>query len=149
MSDVEAAPPVALVVTGVSDAGVLAGTLRLAGAMLPRGSTAVPTGGGAVVTAHVDRAGADGLAASVSHVLRGVPVLLLAREGSQLSATRWADGRQGATVAPGLVMSSLDDTVEGLLLGRSAPADVEGAIDVWRLGRWRAARLVAAARRSR
>jgi hypothetical protein len=46
-------------------------------------------------------------------------------------------------------MSSLDDTVEGLLLGRSSPVDVEGAIDVSRLGRWRAARLVAAARRSR
>jgi hypothetical protein len=149
VSDVEAAPPVALVVTGVTDVGVLAGTLRLAGAVLPSGSAAVPTGGGAVVTARVDRAGADGLAASVSHVLRGVEVLLLAREGSQLSATRWADGRQGATVAPGLVMSSLDDTVEGLLLGRSSPVDVEGAIDVSRLGRWRAARLVAAAPRSR
>jgi hypothetical protein len=138
-----------MVVTGVPDAGVLAGTLRLAGAALPSGSTAVPTGGGAVVIAVVDRAGADDLASTVSSVLRGVPVLLLAREGSQLSASRWADGRQGATVAPGLVMSSLDDTVEGLLLGRSAPDDVAGAIEVGRLGRWRAARLLAAARRSR
>jgi hypothetical protein len=44
-------------------------------------------------------------------------------------------------------MATLDDAVEALLLGRTAPARATGAIDVARLGRWRAARMVATARR--
>ena len=147
MSDAQQAPPVAAVVTAVADAGDLAGSLRLSGALLPDESTVVPTGGGAVVVATVDRAGADAMASAVSRLLRDTPVILLAREAGQLSAIRWADGRQGASVAPGLVMSTLDDTVEALLLGRTAPSEAAGGIDVGRLGRWRAARLVAAARR--
>jgi hypothetical protein len=140
-------PPVAVVVTPLAAADVLAGSLRLAGAALPAGTVVAPTGGGAVVAAALDQDAAQSLAEGVSRVLRDVPVLLLTRQAGRLSATRWSGGRAGESLTPGLVVATLDDAVEALLLGRTAPARATGAIDVARLGRWRAARMVATARR--
>lgn len=142
------APSVALVVTAVAAAGVLAGTLRLAGGAFPPGAVVVPTRGGAVVAAVLEPDQAQTLGAAVSRVLREVPVVLLIRQEGQLSATRWVGGRAAETIAPGVLMASLDDVVEALLLGRTAPDQAAGAIDIARLGRWRAARLLAAGRRS-
>ena len=141
-------PPVAVVVTPLAAADVLAGSLRLAGAPLPPGTVVVPTGGGAVAAALVDPDAAQALVEGVSRVLRDVPVVLLTRHAGRLSATRWSSGRAGESLTPGLVMTTLDDAVEALLLGRTAPAQATGAIEVARLGRWRAARMVAATRRS-
>jgi hypothetical protein len=141
-------PPVAVVVTPLAAADVLAGSLRLAGAPLPPGTVVAPTGGGAVAAALVDPHAAQALVEGVSRVLRDVPVVLLTRHAGRLSATRWSSGRAGESLTPGLVMTTLDDAVEALLLGRTAPAQATGAIEVARLGRWRAARMVAATRRS-
>jgi hypothetical protein len=141
-------PLVAVVVTALAAADVLAGSLRLAGGALPAGTVVVPTGGGAVVAAALETQRAEALVAEVSRVLRDVPVILLTSQEGQLSATRWAGGLAGESLPPGLVMTTLDDLVESLLLGRTAPAEAAGAIEVARLGRWRAARMVAAARRS-
>jgi hypothetical protein len=147
--DVDDIPPVAVVMTPLAAADVLAGSLRLAGgAPLPPGTVVVPTGGGAVAAALVDPDAAQALVEGVSRVLRDVPVVLLTRHAGRLSATRWSSGRAGESLTPGLVMTTLDDAVEALLLGRTAPSQATGAIEVARLGRWRAARMVAAARRS-
>jgi hypothetical protein len=139
----------ALVVTPVAVPEVLAGTLRLAGAALPDDTVVVPTGAGAVVCATVPAEGASVLGEVVSRVLRDVPVVLVVREDDRLTAVRWTAGHAGETVPPGVLVSTLDDVVEALLLGRTAGADAPGAIEVARLGRWRAARMVASARRRR
>ena len=139
----------AVVVTTVAAAEALAGALRLAGAALPPTTVVVPTAAGAVVAAAVDTSHAGDVAATVSRVLREVPVVLLSQEAGQLKASRWVSGQVGESLAPGLVMTRVDDTVEALLLGRTAPAAAAGAIEVASLGRLRAARMVAAARRVR
>jgi hypothetical protein len=140
---------VAVVVTSVAAAEALAGALRLAGAAFPPATVVVPTATGAVVAAAVDTVQAQDLAGSVSRVLRDVPVVLLSQEAGQIGAGRWVGGRVGESLAPGLVLTSLDDTVEALLLGRTLPSAAVGAIEVARLGRLHAARMVAAARRAR
>jgi len=142
-------PALALVITTVADAGVLAGSLRLAGVGLAPGTVVIPTSRGAVVAARtpVDRAGE--LATAVSRVLREVPVVLLTGASGQLSATRWAAGAAGESIPPGLLVSTLDDVVESMLLGATPPQEAPGGIEVTGLGRWRAARLVAGARRGR
>nr|CAA9329469.1 MAG: hypothetical protein AVDCRST_MAG46-1338 [uncultured Nocardioidaceae bacterium] len=146
--DADELSPVAVVVTPLAAAEVLAGSLRLAGRRLPSGTVVAPTGAGAVVAAAIDPAAAHDLGEAVSRVLGDVPVVLLTRQEGRLSATRWSGGRAGEPLTPGLVMTTMDDAVESLLLGRTTPAEAPGAIEVARIGRWRAARMVAAARRS-
>lgn len=143
------AAPLALVVTQANPPETLAAGLRLVrGTSLPPGTLVFGTDSGSVAAVHTPPAGAEALARSVSRVLRGVPVVLLTREEDRLTAVRWLDAAAGESVAPGLLLSTLDDRIEDLLIGGADLATVPEAIEVATLGRWRAAKLLAAARRT-
>ncbi|MDQ3627678.1 MAG: hypothetical protein M3419_02470 [Actinomycetota bacterium] len=143
------AATLALVVTQTEAAQVLAAGLRLVrGEKLPPGTVVFSTGSGSVAAVHALPGGADSLARSVSTVLRGVPVVLITREEDRLTAVRWRGGAAGESLAPGLLLSTLDDRIEDLLIGGVGLASVPDVIEVAALGRWRAAKLLAAARRA-
>lgn len=143
------APPLALVVTQTDPPQTLAAGLRLVrGWRLPPGTVVFATGSGSVAAVHAQPIGAESLARSVSTVLHGVPVVLITRDEDRLTAVRWRDGVAGESVPPGLLLSSLDDLVEDLLIGGGGLASVPDTIEVASLGRWKAAKMLAAARRA-
>ncbi len=143
------ATALAIVVTQAHAPQVLAAGLRLTrGASLPPGTVVFPTTSGTVAAVHTLPTGADSLARSASTVLRGVPVVLITREEDRLTAVRWRDGLAGEPIAPGLLLSTLDDHIEDLLIGGADLASMPEVIEVAALGRWRAAKLLAAARRA-
>jgi len=143
------AAPLALVVTHTDPPQTLAAGLRLVrGETLPPGTVVFSTGSGSVAAAHTMPGGADSLARSVSSVLRGVPVVLITRDEDRLTAVRWRDGVSGESLAPGLLLSTLDDRIEDLLIGGAGLASVADALEVASLGRWQAAKLLARARRA-
>jgi len=143
------AATLALVVTPAHPPQVLAAGLRLTrGESSPPGTVVFSTSSGCVAAVHTLPTGADSLARSVSTVLRGVPVVLITREEDRLTAVRWRDGRAGEGLAPGLLLSTLDDHIEDMLIGGAALASVPDVIEVAALGRWKAAKLLAAARRA-
>jgi hypothetical protein len=137
--------PVALVVTPVAAPGPLAATCAIAKVPVD----VVPSTVGAIAVCH-DPAG-DGPqedAVAVSRLLKGVPVVLLEKDGGQVAASRWLDGEQGEDLAAGLVLSGAPEVLEDLLLGTVTAAEVPGMVSSVGLSRFRALRMLAASARA-
>ncbi len=85
-------------------------------------------------------------AIAVSRLLKGVPVVLLVKDGGRAVASRWMDGEQGEDLKAGLVMNGAPDLLEDLLLGchgrgrraghgvERGPVAVPGDADARRVG---------------
>jgi hypothetical protein len=134
-------PSVALVVTPVAAAAPLAAACALGGVA----ADVVPSAVGAIAVLRDPAAGRAG-AAAVSQLLRQVPVVLLERRESQLSATQWVEGRPTRDLPPGLVLSDAPEVLEDLLLGGVAPGGLPGVVSSVGMSRFRAMRVLAAHR---
>ena len=133
---------VALVVTQVAAAGPLAAACSLATVAVD----VVPSQVGALALLRDPRAGASG-AAAISKLLKAVPVVLLERRASQITATRWTAGEQGEEVPAGLVLSDAPAVLEDLLLGGVSVSDLDGVVTSVGLSRWKAMRMLASSTR--
>jgi hypothetical protein len=132
----------ALVVTQVASAGPLAAACSLASLAID----VVPSPVGAIALPRDPRAGAEA-AAVISRLLKTIPVVLLERRASQITATRWAAGVQGDELPPGLVLSDAPAVLEDLLLGGVQAGDLIGVVTSVGLSRWKAMRMLASSRR--
>ncbi len=139
--DDDEAPSVALVVTPVAEPAPLAAACALAAVA----ADVVPSAVGAIAVLRDASAGPAG-ARAVSQLLRQVPVVLLERRESQLSASQWVAGEQTRELPPGLVLSDAPAVLEELLLGGAQATGVEGAVSSVGMSRFRAMRLLAAHR---
>jgi hypothetical protein len=133
---------VAIVVTQVAAAGPLAAACSLANLAIdvvssPVGALALPR----------DPHTAAEAAEVISRLLKTVPVVLLERRASQITATRWEAGAQGDELPPGLVLSDAPAVLEDLLLGGVQVGDLTGVVTSVGLSRWRAMRMLASSRR--
>ncbi|ADG74513.1 conserved hypothetical protein [Cellulomonas flavigena DSM 20109] len=135
-------PTVAVVVTQVAVAEALAAACSLASVDVD----AVPSPVGALAVLR-DPATAADAAGAVSRLLRQVPVVLLERRATKVSATQWVGGEQQKELPAGLVLSGAPPVLEDLLLGDVPATEVEGAVSSVGLSRWKAMRLLAAHRR--
>jgi hypothetical protein len=106
-------------------------------------ATVVPLGdvGSAVVPA--DSEGGDAAAERLSRMLGRADVLLLTRRDEAVEAQRWRGGALADSPAPGLVVASLPETAERLLLGAAAE-EVPGAVSTRGMSRLAAARTAVA-----
>ena len=143
--DASGPPPIALVLTPVAVPGPLAATCALAKVDVD----VVPSEVGAVAVCRDTTGTAPRDAAvAVSRLLKGVPVVLLVKDGGRAVASRWMDGEQGEDLKAGLVMSGVPDVIEDLLLGTTAAADVPGMVSSVGISRLRAMRMLAASARA-
>lgn len=134
---------IAVVLTPVADAEVLARLMGLVGITWPVFATRT----GAVAANHLVAEALSQLtgqvpaeATKVAKVLSrtseyGV-VLLTSRVGSgedgasgQIHAARFVGGKELETLSPGVVLAGVEDSVEQVLFGTLAPGDVPGALD--------------------
>ncbi|MCL2465485.1 MAG: hypothetical protein FWF28_10520 [Micrococcales bacterium] len=134
-------PTVAVVVTPVAVAAALAAACALA----KLDADAVPSPAGALAVLRDSGAGPAG-AADVSRLLGQIPVVLLERRESRMSATQWVAGQRTRDLPPGLVLSNAPQVLEELLLDGRAPADIEGVVTSVGISRFQAMRLLAANR---
>jgi len=139
-----ATAPVALVVTPVAGPEPLAATCAMAKVPVD----VVPSTVGAIAVCR-DTAGdaPRDAAVAISRLLKGVPVVLLHKDGGRVAAARWLDGEQGEDLAAGLVLSGAPEVLEDLLLGTVRAADVPGVVSSVGLSRFRALRMLAASAR--
>jgi len=147
VADVPATGPaaVAIVLTPVAASGPLAATCALAKVAVD----VVPSEVGAIAVCRDTTGSAPRDAAvAVSTLLKGVPVVLLQKDGGRAVASRWLDGEQGEALAAGLVLSGAPEVLEDLLLGTTTPADVPGVVSSVGLSRLRALRMLAASARA-
>ena len=136
---------IAVVVTPVANPQALAATCAIA----KIGVDVVPSEAGALAVCRT--MGGDGpaqAAGTISRLLRGVPVVLLERREGQIAASGWLDGVRGEDLAPGLVLGSAPEMLEDLLLGTTAPSDVDGVVSSVGMSRLKAMRTLAAAART-
>ncbi|HZL01753.1 MAG TPA: hypothetical protein VFC48_01375 [Cellulomonas sp.] len=133
---------VALVVTQVAAAGPLAAACSLAKVDVD----VVPSPVGALALLRDPRTAAEG-AAAISRLLKTVPVVLLERRASQITATRWTAGERGDELPPGLVLSDAPAVLEDLLLGGVSVGDLDGVVTSVGLSRWKAMRMLASSTR--
>ena len=136
---------IAVVVTPVANPEALAATCAIA----KIGVDVVPSEAGALAVCRAT--GGDGpaqAAGTISRLLRGVPVVLLERREGQIAASGWLDGVRGEDLAPGLVLGSAPEMLEDLLLGTTAPADVDGVVSSVGMSRLKAMRTLAVAART-
>jgi len=106
-------------------------------------ATVVPVGDiGCAVVPTDARFGQDA-AQRLSRLLGRADVLLLTRREGQVEAERWRAGALADAPAPGLVLASLPDPVERLLLGE-LPGDAPGAVSTQGMSRLAAARTAVA-----
>ena len=134
---------VALVGTQVAAAPPLAAACALADVAVD----VVPSPVGALALLCDPRRAAEGVAA-ISKLLKTVPVVLLERRASQITATRWSGGEQGDELPPGLVLSDAPSVLENLLLGTVCVGDLDGVVSSVGLSRWKAMRILASSARS-
>ncbi len=134
-------PTIALVVTPVAGAQPLAAACALAKVA----ADVVPSDVGAIAVLRDPLSGRAG-AAAVSQLLRQVPVVLLERRASQMSATQWVAGEHVRDLPPGLVLSDAPDVLEELLLDGRVPSAVDGAVTSVGMSKLTAMRVLAAHR---
>jgi hypothetical protein len=134
-------PSVALVITPVAIAAPLAAACALAKV----DADVVPSEVGAIAVLR-DPLGGPAGAAGVSQLLRQVPVVLLERRPSQMTASQWVAGERTQDLPPGLVLSDAPDVLEELLLDGLAPATVDGVVSSVGMSRLKAMRTLAAHR---
>ena len=97
----------------------------------------VPVGRSAHALVLHEPAAADVAAQQISRILRGAEVLLVTRSGAeggsssagQLQATRWRAGAVHEALTAGVLLATLPDVLERLVLGLGDPADAPGAVD--------------------
>ncbi len=134
-------PTVALVVTPVAVAEPLAAACALA--KVP--ADAVPSPVGAIAVLRDPAAGAAG-AAAVSQLLRQVPVVLVERRESRMSASQWIGGARTRDLPPGLVLADAPEVLEDLLLGGAEAPAIEGSVTSVGMSRLAAMRMLASHR---
>ncbi|HEY0119556.1 MAG TPA: hypothetical protein VGC04_12325 [Cellulomonas sp.] len=134
-------PIVALVITPVAAAAPLAAACALAKV----DADVVPSEVGAIAVLRDPGTGRAG-AAAVSALLRQVPVVLLERRESQMSASQWVGGEHTRDLPPGLVLSDAPEVLEDLLLDGRAPATVQGVVTSVGMSKLKAMRTLAAHR---
>ena len=134
-------PTVALVITPVALAAPLAAACALAGV----DADVVPSEVGAIAVLRDPLAGPVS-AAGVSQMLRQVPVVLLERRASQMSASQWVGGQRTRDLPPGLVLSDAPEVLEELLLDGRAPSSVDGVVSSVGMSKLKAMRTLAAHR---
>lgn len=100
--------------------------------------TVVPVGEFSAIALGDDAEGARAAAASLSELAGGHELLLLISTDEHIDASQWRHGTHESDVAAGLALSSLPDALEDLVLGRTAPADVDGSIDTSSMSRLQA-----------
>jgi hypothetical protein len=145
MAEASAPALVALVVTPVAAPEPLAATCAMAKVPVD----VVPSTVGAIAVCRDATGEAPRDAAiAISRLLKGVPVVLLHRDGGHVAAARWLDGAQGDDLAAGLVLSGAPEVLEDLLLGTVHAADVPGVVTSVGLSRFRALRMLAASARA-
>lgn len=137
-------PEVAVLVTQIAGAEPLAAACSIAQIEVD----AVPTGIGALaVLRDLSGEAPQRAAAAISTLVKGVPLILLTRRGEQLTATRWEDGVEGDTLAPGLVLGGAPEELEDLVTGHTTVADLAGVVPSSGISRWKAMRLLTATAR--
>ncbi len=142
LSELDDEPPiVALVITPVAVAAPLAAACALAKV----DADVVPSEVGAIAVLRDPATGRLG-ATAVSQLLRQVPVVLLERRESQMSASQWVAGEHTRDLPPGLVLSDAPEVLEDLLLDGRAPATVDGVVTSVGMSRLKAMRTLAAHR---
>lgn len=137
-------PDVAVLVTQIAGAEPLAAACSIAQIEVD----AVPTGIGALaVLRDLSGDAPQRAAAAISTLVKGVPLILLTRRGEQLTATRWEDGVEGDTLAPGLVLGGAPEELEDLVTGHATVTDLSGVVPSSGISRWKAMRLLTASAR--
>ncbi len=134
-------PTVALIVTPVAAAAPLAAACALSKVA----ADVVPSDVGAIAVLRDPLSGRAG-AAAVSQVLRAVPVVLLERRESQMTATQWVSGEHERDLPPGLVLSDAPEVLEDLLLDGRDPSTVDGVVTSVGMSKLKAMRVLAAHR---
>ncbi|WP_024288688.1 hypothetical protein [Cellulomonas sp. KRMCY2] len=107
---------------------------------------AVPTAIGAVAVCRSTGIGDPETAAQViSQMLSNTPVVLLTQRDGQMTAARWADGKQDEELSPALMLDGAPPEVEQLLLGQLSASELPGVVTSAGMSRWKAMRILAAA----
>ncbi|GAA2234206.1 hypothetical protein GCM10010401_02630 [Rarobacter faecitabidus] len=97
-----------------------------------------------------DADSAPTVARTLSAAVSSVPFLELSVRDDRLSAHRWENGEQGEDVPAALILDSLPERVEQVLLGQATDADLSAGVRASSLGRWKTMRILAkSSRRSR
>lgn len=146
---------IALLITPVASAKALAALSKLAEV----GAAAFATEHGAVLVLDDVEYGASRAAAGqISAALRGVELILLRRGPSEdpadsdVQAVRYAQGKMGDKLAPGLIISGLDPLCERLILGSITSAELAAETAVVRadsLSKFAAMRALASGRKKK
>lgn len=100
--------------------------------------TVVPVGEFSAIALGDDAAEARAAAASLSELSGEHELLLLISTDEHIDASQWRHGKHESDVPAGLALSSLPDALEELVLGRTAPADIDGSIDTRSMSRLQA-----------
>jgi len=139
-----AEPEIAVLITQVADAEPLAAACALAEIEVD----AVPTPVGALAVLR-DRGGEapQHAAATVSAVVKGVPLILVTRTGEQLTCHRYVDGADEGRLPAGLVLGGAPDALEDLLTGHLTIDDLPGVVPSAGIGRLKAVRMLSSVSR--
>lgn len=146
MSEADALPPTAVLLTQVAHAEPLAAACALGKVAVD----VVPTDIGALAVCRDASEGQpERAAAAVSRALANTLVVLLVHRGGRMSGSRWTGGERGDDVSAVLMLDGAPAIVEQLLLGQVAVTDLPGVVSSVGMSRWRAARTLTAAARAR
>ncbi|MGO1317082.1 MAG: hypothetical protein ACTMIR_08620 [Cellulomonadaceae bacterium] len=143
----DAEPSLALIITQVAGAEPLVAACALAKVPVD----AFPTPIGAVASCReLSAGGPERAAAAISELLKTVPVVLIERRESQLSAARWENGERTAELPAGLVLDGAPAELEDLVTGTRDLDEIDGVLTSVGMSRFRAMRqLGALARKAR
>lgn len=132
---------VAVVLTRLASAEALAATCALHKIIVDAVSSSV---GAYAVCREVTGESPALLAAAVSNMVKSVPIMLFEATGSHIAASRWQGGELIEEVPAALVLGSVPNEVEDLLLGAVTVAELPGVVTSQGLSRWKALRTLAA-----
>ncbi|MFE6969898.1 hypothetical protein [Isoptericola sp. NPDC057653] len=140
-------PDLAVLITQIAGAEPLAAACALA--ELDVDAAPTPVGALAVLRSTGDDAPAQA-AAAISKLVAGVPLVLVTRQGEQLTCVRYVDGAAEGELPPGLVLGGAPEALEDLVTGQITVADLPGVVPSASIGRFKAMRmLTGAARKAR
>ncbi|MEU2201213.1 hypothetical protein [Isoptericola sp. NPDC019482] len=140
-------PDLAVLITQIAGAEPLAAACSLAELDVDAAPTLV--GALAILRDTSDDAPARA-AAAISKLVAGVPLVLVSRQGEQLTCVRYVDGAPQGELPPGLVLGGAPEALEDLVTGHITVADLPGVVPSSSIGRFKAMRmLTGAARKAR
>ncbi len=134
---------ITLVITQVTSASALAAACAMAKTAVNAFDT--PDGAVAIVDQTSDQMDT---AATISGLLRDIPILVMHSVDGQITAHMWERGKQSAEVSPALALAGAAGVVEQLLTGQLAVTDLDSVISSAQMSRWKAMRILASARRA-